>query len=60
MVQEVLSHAIDNQVQQLMLLMKEERHGQVPNLLLRVLGGRYEVDGFEVTEIDVPSQNVDV
>jgi predicted transcriptional regulator len=34
MVQEILSHAIDNQVQQLVLFMEEERHSQVPDLLL--------------------------
>lgn len=38
--------------------MEEQGHGQVTNLLFRVLVRRYEVDSFEVAEIDVPSQDI--
>jgi hypothetical protein len=42
------------------LLVQEQGDGEVSNLLLRVLGGRDEVDRFEMSEIDVPPENVDV
>ena len=43
-----------------MLLMEEKRDGQVPDLLFRVLGGRDEVDGLQVTKIDIVALDVDV
>lgn len=59
-IQQVLSYTVDDQVQELVLLVQEEGHGQVTNLLLRVLVRRDEVDRLEVAEVDVPSENVNV
>ena len=41
-----------------MLLMKEQGHSQVSNLLLGIFVGRDEVDGLEMAEIDVPAENI--
>lgn len=41
-----------------MLFVEEEGHGEIPNLLLGVLVRRYEVDSFEMAEIDVPAEDV--
>ena len=41
-----------------MLLVKEEGNGKISNLFFRVFGSRDEVDGFKMSEIDVPSENV--
>lgn len=41
-----------------MLFVEEEGHGEVSNLLLGVLVRRNEVDSFEMTEIDVPAEDV--
>lgn len=43
-----------------MLLVQEEGHGQVANLLLGVLVGGDEVDRFEMSKVDIPAENVDV
>jgi hypothetical protein len=45
-------------VQQLVLLVEEEGHGQISNLLFRVLVGGDQVDSLEVTEVDVPTEYV--
>lgn len=59
-VKEVLANTVDDEVQKLVLLVEKQGHGQISNLLLRVLVGRDEVHGLEVTKVDVPSQDVDV
>lgn len=59
-VEEVLSYAVDDQMQEFVLLVEEKRHGEVANLLLRVLVGRDQVDRLEMAKVDVPPQNVDV
>lgn len=43
-----------------MLFVQEESDCQVTDLFFRVLPSRYQVDGFEVAEIDVPAKDVDV
>jgi hypothetical protein len=45
-------------MEKFMLLVKEESHGEVTNLLFGVFAGRDKVDGFEVAEIDVPTKDV--
>ena len=57
---EILSYAIDDKVDELMLFVEKQRDRQISYLLLREFGGGYEVDSFEVTEIKVPAQDVDV
>lgn len=57
-VQEVLSYTVDNQGQQLVLFVEEQGHGKVSNLLLGVFVRRDEVDGFEMSESDVPAEDV--
>ena len=57
-VEQVLPYAIDDQMQQFVFLVEEERHGQVADLLLRVFVGRDEVDGLKVAKVDVPSQDI--
>jgi hypothetical protein len=59
-IREVLPYAVDNQVKQLVRFMQEERHSQIPNLLFRVLVCGNQVHGLQVSEIHVPSQDVDV
>src|SRR4051812_4660864 len=59
-VKQILPYTIHHQMKELVLFVQEERHGEVPYLLLRVFVGGDEVDGFQVSEIDVPAQNVDV
>lgn len=59
-IQQVLSYAVDDQVQELVLLVQEQGHGEVANLLFRVFVRRDEVDRLEVAEVDVPSEDVDV
>lgn len=59
-VQQIFPDTVNNKVEQLMLLVKEKSDGQVSNLLFRVFGGGYEIDSFQVAEIDVPSEDVDV
>lgn len=58
MVEEVFPYAVDNQVQQFVLFVEEQGHGKVSDLLLGVFIRGYEVDGFEMAEIDVPSEDV--
>lgn len=43
-----------------MFLIQEKRYRQITNLFFGVLRRRNKIDGFEVTKIDVPSQNVDI
>ena len=57
---QILPYAVDNEMEKLMLLVKKQGHGQVANLLLGVLGRGNEIDGFQMTEVDVPAQDVDV
>lgn len=59
-VEEVLSYAVDDQVEELVLLVQEEGHGQVADLLFGVLVGGDEVDGFEVAKVDIPTENINV
>jgi len=59
-VQQVLADAVDHQMEELVLLVQEQRDGEVADLLLRVLGGRDEVHGLEVAKVDVPAEDVDV
>ena len=58
--QQIFPYTIDDQMKQLMLLVKKKSHRQVSDLLLRILGGRYEVDSLQMSEVDIPSQNVNV
>ncbi len=58
--QQILPDAIHNQVKQLMLLVQEQRDRQIANLLLRVLVRTDQVDCLQVSEVDVPSEDVDV
>lgn len=60
MIQKVLPDTVHNQMEQLMLLMQEERHGQVPDLLLRVFRRRDEIHRFKMTKIDIVALDVDV
>lgn len=57
-VHEVFSDAVDDEVYQLVLLMQEEGNGKVSDLLLRVFGGRDEIDCLEVSEAHVPAEYV--
>lgn len=41
-----------------MLLVEEQGHSKVSNLLFGVLVRRYEVDSFEVSESDVPAKDI--
>ena len=59
-IHQVLPYAIHDQVKELVLLVKEQGHRQVSYLLFRIFGGRDQIDGFEVSEVDVPAQDVDV
>lgn len=43
-----------------MLLMKEQRDGQISNLLLRVFTGGYQVDGLQMPEIDIVALYVNI
>ena len=60
MIHEILPYAVDYEMQKLMLLMEEKGNGQVSYLLFGVLCGGNEVDGLKMSEIDIPSENVDV
>lgn len=60
MVEQIFANTVDDKVQQFVLLVEEQRHGQITDLLLRVLVGRDQVDSLEMTKIDVPAQDVDV
>jgi hypothetical protein len=57
-VKEILSYAVDDQGQQFVLLVEEECHGKVSNLFFRVLVRRDEIHGFEMSESDVPAEDV--
>jgi len=37
---------------------EEESHGKISDLLFRVFVGRYQVHGFEMPKIDIPSEYV--
>jgi len=58
--QQILPDAIHNQVKQLMLLVQKQGNRQIANLLFRVLVRTDQVDRLQVSEVDVPSENVDV
>jgi hypothetical protein len=57
-VEEVLPDAVDDQMKQLMLLVEEQGHGEVPDLLLGVLVRRDEIDCLEMAEVDVPTEDI--
>jgi len=57
-VEQVLPYAVDDQMQQFVFFVQKERHGEIPDLFLRVLVGRDEVDGLEVAKVDIPPQDV--
>lgn len=59
-IQQILPYAVHDKVQQLMLLVEEQSHGKIANLLLRVFLCRDQVDGLEMAKINIPAQNVDV
>lgn len=59
-IQQILPNTINNQMQQFVLLVQEQRNGQVPNLLLGILGGRDEIDGLEMAEINIIPLDIDV
>lgn len=59
-VQQIFSDAIDHKMKKLMLLVEEECHGQISDLLLGILLRRNQVHGLEVAEVDVPSQDIDI
>ena len=56
--QQILPDAIHDQVKQFMLLVQKERHRQIANLLLRVLVRTDQVDCLQVSEVDVPPEDV--
>lgn len=60
MIQKVLANTVDDEVEELVLFVKEQGNRQVANLLLRVLARRNEVDSFEMTKINIPAQNINV
>lgn len=43
-----------------MFLIQEKRYRQITDLFFRIFRRRDKIDGFKVTKIDVPSQNVDI
>jgi hypothetical protein len=57
-IQQILPNAVNHQMQKLVFLVQEQRHGKVANLFFGVLGCRDEVDGFEMPKVDVPAQDV--
>ena len=59
-VEKVFPYAVHNEMQELVLLVKKQRHGQITDLLFGVLVGRDEVDGLEVPKVDVPPEDVDI
>lgn len=60
MVEKIFPYAVDDKMQELVLLMEKQRHGQVADLLLRVLVGGDEVDCLEVPKVDIPPEDVDI
>lgn len=60
MIQQILADTIHDQVEQFMLLVQKQSHGEIADLLLGVFGRRNEIDGFKVTKIDIIALNVDV
>lgn len=59
-VKQILANAVDHKMEQLVLLMEEQRHGQITNLLLGVFIRRDQIHGLEVPKVDIPAQDVDV
>jgi hypothetical protein len=45
-------------MEQFVLFVKEESHGKVSNLLFGVLISGDEVDSLEVSEVDIPPEDV--
>lgn len=60
MIQHVLPNTVNDKMEELMLLVQEQGHGQVPDLFLGVFVRRDEIDGLEVAEVDVVALNVDI
>jgi hypothetical protein len=59
-VHKVLPDTVDNQMYEFVLFVEEQCDCEVTNLLLRVFGGRDEVYCFEMPEVYIPAQDVDV
>lgn len=59
-IQKILPYTVDHQMQELVLLVEEQGHGKVANLLLRVLVGRNQIDSLQMSKLDVESQDVDI
>lgn len=59
-IQQIFPNAVEDEMQELVFLVQEQGHGEVSDLLLRVLGSRDELDGFEVAKVDVPPEDIDV
>ena len=60
MVHEVFPDTVYDKMKQLMFFVKEERNGEVSNLLFRELLRRNQVDGFEMAKVEVPAEDVNV
>jgi hypothetical protein len=58
MVFQVFPYTVDDKMEKLVLFVQEEGDGQVSNLLFRVLCAGNEINGLEMTEIDVPAENI--
>lgn len=59
-VQQVLLDAVYDQMEKVVFLVEEQRDGEIANLFLRVLCRGDQVDGFQVSKVDVPPEDVDV
>lgn len=57
-IQKVLPYAVDHKVKEFVLLVQEEGNGKISYLFLGVFGRRNQIDGLEVSEVDIPSQNI--
>ena len=60
MAQQILSDAVHDEMQEFVFLVQEESDGEISNLLFRVFCGRNEVDRFEMAEVDIPAEYVNV
>ena len=55
---QILPYAVDNQMQEFMLFMQEERDGEVADLFFGVLVRRDEINSLQMPEVDIPPQYV--
>lgn len=60
MTQQILPYAVHDKMKQLMLFVQKQRDSQVSDLLLTVLIRTDQIDSLEVSEVNVPSEYVDV